>query len=204
MSGLWLVRHGALPPNPERRFVGARDLPLSEAGRAQIRGLARDFAPVLKSGALAAVLSSDLERCRETAAIIATAAAWAAGAEGKGTTAATSVPLHADADLREINLGSWQGLTPQEVRQAFPGQYERRGKDPARFRPPGGESFADVQRRALAALARWRARYPEGQLLLAGHAGLNRTLLARYLALPLSEALRIPQPYACRAFLPGW
>ena len=45
--GLWLVRHGALPPNPERRFVGARDLPLSKAGRAQIRALAVDLAPVL-------------------------------------------------------------------------------------------------------------------------------------------------------------
>lgn len=54
MSGLWLMRHGALPPNPERRFVGAKDLPLSEAGRAQIRAFARDFAPVLKSGRLAA------------------------------------------------------------------------------------------------------------------------------------------------------
>ena len=204
MSGLWLVRHGALPPNPERRFVGARDLPLSEAGRAQIRGLARDFATVLKSGCLAAVLSSDLQRCRETAAIIADAAAWAAGADGRGKPAGWSVPLHADAGLREINLGSWQGLSPREVEQAFPGQYARRGEDPAHFRPQGGESFADVQRRALAALARWRARYPEGQLLLAGHAGLNRTLLVHYLALPLSDVLRIPQPYACRAFLPGW
>ena len=61
-----------------------------------------------------------------------------------------------------------------------------------------------MQRRALAALARWRACYPVGGLLLVGHAGLNRTLLARYLALPLSDLLRIPQPYACRVFLPEW
>lgn len=53
-------------------------------------------------------------------------------------------------------------------------------------------------------LAHWRARYPEGHLLLVGHAGLNRTLLAGYLALPLNDLLRIPQPYACRAFLPEW
>lgn len=199
MTGLWLVRHGALPPNPERRFAGALDLPLSAVGRAQIRGLARDFAPVFKNHCPAAVLCSDLERCRETAAILAHAACTA-GADGKGA----SIPLHADADLREINLGSWQGLTPQEVEEAFPGQYARRGKDLAHFRPPGGESFADVQRRALAALTRWRALYPEGQLLLAAHAGVNRTLLARYLALPLHTVLRIPQPYACRAFLSGW
>ena len=37
MAGLWLLRHGSLPPNPERRFVGARDIALTAAGREQIR-----------------------------------------------------------------------------------------------------------------------------------------------------------------------
>ena len=41
MAGLWLLRHGALPPNPERRFVGARDIVLTDAGREQIRRAAR-------------------------------------------------------------------------------------------------------------------------------------------------------------------
>jgi len=45
MSGMWLVRHGSLPPNPERRMVGARDIPLSDAGRDQIRAMARQFMP---------------------------------------------------------------------------------------------------------------------------------------------------------------
>lgn len=213
MRGLWLVRHGALPPNPERRFVGARDVPLSDVGRAQIRALAREFMPALAKGQQgeaaqeswqeswqeqahgpAAVICSDLGRCLETAALLLAGTKWPAGPP----------PLHADADLREINLGEWQGLTPGEVRRDYPGQYERRGVDIARFCPPGGESFAQVQQRALAALARWRARYPQGVLLLVAHAGLNRALLAAYLALPLADALRIPQSYACRAFLPEW
>lgn len=189
--GLWLVRHGALPPNPERRFVGARDLPLSGTGRSQIRALAADMTPVLADPRLSALLCSDLSRCRETAAILA-------------AVAGRPLPVHADADLREINLGAWEGRTPAEVEWAFPGEYARRGRDFALFSPSGGESFARVQERALAALARWRARYPDGLLILAGHAGLNRCLLARYLALPLSDVLRIPQPYASRTFLPGW
>ena len=97
--GLWLVRHGALPPNPERRFVGARDLPLSKAGRAQVRALAVDLAPVLADPRLVALLSSDLSRCRETAAILAAAAG-------------RPLLVHADVDLREISLGAWEGLTP--------------------------------------------------------------------------------------------
>lgn len=68
MSGIWLVRHGMLPPNPERRMVGARDIPLSSAGREQISLLARQFMPAVQ-GALGAVICSDLDRCRETAAI---------------------------------------------------------------------------------------------------------------------------------------
>ena len=48
MSGIWLVRHGMLPPNPERRMVGARDIPLSNAGREQIRLLARQFMPAVQ------------------------------------------------------------------------------------------------------------------------------------------------------------
>ena len=47
MNGMWLVRHGALPPNPERRIVGNRDIPLSPAGQRQIRALAHDFMPIL-------------------------------------------------------------------------------------------------------------------------------------------------------------
>ncbi len=52
--------------------------------------------------------------------------------------------------------------------------------------------------------ALWRAPYPNGLLILAGHAGLARYLLARYLALPLSNVLHIPQPYAGRTFWAGW
>ena len=50
MSGMWLVRHGSLPPNPERRMVGARDIALSDAGRDQIRAMARQFVPELVQG----------------------------------------------------------------------------------------------------------------------------------------------------------
>ena len=41
---LWLLRHGELPPNPQRRFVGQRDLPLSAVGRAQARRWGEDLA----------------------------------------------------------------------------------------------------------------------------------------------------------------
>ena len=104
MSGMWLVRHGSLPPNPERRMVGARDIPLSDAGRAQIRAMARQFVPELVQGAgqgvvqgVGAVICSDLDRCRETAALLLENMPEASQ-QGRP-------PLHLEPGLREICLG---------------------------------------------------------------------------------------------------
>ncbi len=193
MNGMWLVRHGVLPPNPERRIVGNRDIPLSPAGREQIRILARDFMPIL-AGRLAAVVSSDLGRCRETASILLTGNEWAA----------SPPPIHLEPDLRELNLGQWQGLTKAEIEQRFPGQYDARGRNFPHYCPKGGESFAQLQSRALDAVSRWRRHYPTGTLLVVAHAGVIRSLLAYYMALPLNDVLRIPQEYACQTFVPEW
>ena len=211
MSGMWLVRHGSLPPNPERRMVGARDIPLSDAGRAQIRAMARQFVPELVQGPVqgpvqgagqdagqcvglgaGAVICSDLERCRETAALLLEAMPQA------------RPPLHVEPGLREICLGLWQGMTKAEIESAWPGAYAARGRDMAHYCPPQGESFMQAQRRALAALARWRRAYPCATLIVVSHAGIIGTLLAHYLALPLRHVLQIPQHYGCRSFVPEW
>ena len=199
MSGMWLVRHGSLPPNPERRMVGARDIPLSDTGRAQIRAMARQFVPELGQGAeqkVGAVVCSDLDRCRETAALLLEAMP-ATGGHGRP-------PLHVEPGLREICLGLWQGMTKAEIESAWPGAYEARGRDMAHYCPPQGESFMQAQRRALAALARWRRAYPGATLIVVSHAGIIGTLLAHYLALPLRHVLQIPQYYGCRTFVPEW
>ena len=195
MSGMWLVRHGSLPPNPERRMVGARDIPLSDAGRAQIRIMARQFVPELGQG-VGAVICSDLDRCRETAALLLENMPEASQ-QGRP-------PLHLEPGLREICLGRWQGMTKTEIESTWPGAYAARGQNMAHYCPPGGESFMQAQRRALAALARWRRAYPCATLLVVSHAGIIGTLLAHYMALPLRHVLQIPQYYGCRTFVPEW
>ena len=195
MSGMWLVRHGSLPPNPERRMVGARDIPLSDAGRDQIRAMARQFMPELVKG-LGAVICSDLDRCRETAALLLESMDKT-GVQGRP-------PLHVEPGLREICLGLWQGMTKAEIERTWPGAYAARGQNMAHFCPPQGESFMQAQRRALAALARWRRAYPSATLLVVSHAGIIGSLLAHYMALPLRHVLQIPQHYGCRSFVPEW
>lgn len=234
MAGLWLLRHGSLPPNPERRFVGARDIALTAAGREQIRQAARALlaecgtgdgpptpvATVMEQGrhartAVAAaaeggarrggeigrygpclprhIICSDLGRCRESARLVREVF------RALGHT----IDIFPDAGLREISLGLWEGLTVAEVESRWPGSHTARGADMAGFAPPQGESFAAVQARVVACVERWQARYPGECLLLVSHAGVLRTLLCHWLALPLAEVMRIPQHYACRIWLPG-
>jgi len=173
---LLLLRHGDLGLDDARRYVGQRDLPLSALGRTQ----AAAWAPVLAGLPLDGVWCSDLLRCRETAAL-------ALAGTGRSAT-----PL---AGLREVNMGAWQGLTADEIRTRFPGEFERRGADIAHVAPEGGESLGQAQRRFCATLEQ---TLPAGGLaLVVAHAGVNRTCLCRALGLPLSEIFRLGQDYCC-------
>ena len=175
MSEIYLVRHGEITQSSPRRFVGRTDLPLTDRGREQMAGMGR----FLAARGVTRLMCSPLARCVESAAIV-----------GAGL-AAEIAP-----DLREISLGAWEGLTVDEVRQRFPGRYEARGRNLAGFRPPGGESFADVQRRAWPVFELAVSNL-SGPLVIVAHAGVNRVLLCRILGMPLKNLLRLDQEYGC-------
>jgi probable phosphoglycerate mutase len=175
---LYLVRHGReQEPDRERRFVGHIDPPLSDEGRDQARRLARRLA----ESDIGVAYCSDLARSRSTAAEIA------GGRRG--------VEIVARADLREIDLGAWDGCTFREIARRFPDEFAARGADIACFRPPGGESFADCSERAVPVLQKILAS--SGNVLIVGHAGVNRVLLCHLLGMPVANVLRIRQDHAC-------
>lgn len=176
MSTIFLLRHGAIIQQRPRRFVGQTDFPLTMEGREQASLWREALAEVPLAGAVV----SDLTRCRETAAL---------ALEGRGI-----VP-RLEPRLREINLGLWEGLTVKEVGERYPGSYQRRGCDLADCRPEGGESFADVQDRAVAALG--ELAECDGIFLVVAHGGVNRTILCHALGIPLEHLFRLGQDY-CR------
>jgi len=181
---LYLVRHGKiLLEDDKRRYIGQVDLPLTEAGRQQARSLRQRFL----GSDLGAIFCSDLARSRETAEIIA---------EGLGAAVAVR------PDLREVSMGEWEGLTFREVAQRFPEDYQARGRDIAGYRVPGGESFADCGRRAVAAFEDL-LRSTTGNLLVVGHAGVNRLLLCHVLGMPVEHLFRLGQDYACLNIIQG-
>ena len=173
---IYLLRHGTVASAGEdRRYIGVTDLDLDESGRQQARFWADRFA----GAGLEAVYCSPLSRCRETARIIGDRCGL--------------VPAALPA-LGEINLGAWEGRRMKTIRTLYPGEYVRRGQAMADFRPPGGESFGDLQRRAWPAFEELAARH-RGAILAVTHAGVIRVLLCRLLEMPLDRLFRIGQAH---------
>ncbi len=141
MTTLLLVRHGETDWNAERRWQGHTDVPLNERGREQARRLAASLA----GGGVDAIYSSDLTRARETAEIVA-------GRLG--------LPVVIDSDLREIDVGSREGLTGEEVG----------------IREWDGESKEAHRDRTLRSLARIVDGHPGSRVVVVAHGGTLRRM----------------------------
>ena len=129
---LLLLRHGQTELSVNRRYSGRGNPPLTDTGRRQADAAARYLA---QHGGIAAIISSPLQRCRDTAAAAA---------------ALLGLDVTVDEDLTETDFGAWEGLTFAEAAARDPELHRRWLKDTA-TQPPDGESFDAVQQRVLAA-----------------------------------------------------
>lgn len=158
------VRHA---PTHETAFVGWRDVPADLSDRARIARL--DAA--LPVGAL--LVSSDLSRA------VATADALAGGR--------TRLP-HA-ADLREFNLGDWDGLRFDVVAARDPDLSRRYWEEPGDVAPPGGESWNAAAERVAGFVDRINAAHPEAEIIAVAHIGVILTQIQRASSCTAYEAL---------------
>lgn len=173
-----LIRHGAVFDDGFRRYLGRTDLPMTEEGETQIREIASvlaDYPP------LDAIFCSDLQRSRRTAELLTT---------GRRS------PIFVSQRLREIDMGDWEGHSRREIEISRPDDYAARGRDIANYRVPGGESFADLAARVLP-LWQTIVSGADTRVAIAGHAGVNRVILAHVLGMPLENIFRIAQRPAC-------
>ena len=149
-TDLLVVRHGQSEWNAIGRWQGHADPALSELGRRQAAVAAASI------GAVDGIISSDLLRAAETAAIIAQQL-------GVG-------PVMTDERLRERDVGEWTGLTRIEINRRWPGWI-----DDLR-RPDGFEDVDSVLLRVVEAFAAMRQASPGGSLLVITHGGVIREL----------------------------
>jgi broad specificity phosphatase PhoE len=153
-TDLLVVRHGQSEWNAIGRWQGHADPALSELGRRQAAVAAASI------GAVDGIISSDLLRAAETAAIISQQL-------GVG-------PVMIDERLRERDVGEWTGLTRIEINRRWPGWV-----DDLR-RPDGFEDVESVLLRVLEAFAAIRDASPGGSLLVITHGGVIRSLAASH------------------------
>jgi probable phosphoglycerate mutase len=157
VTTILLARHGETDWNRKGRFQGHADPPLNETGRAQAAMLAGELAGI----ELAVVYSSPLRRALETAKVVAAEH----GLE----------PVSADA-LREIDVGSWEGLTRAEVEARFPEQLARWLDYDQGWRD--GETYEAMGRRVVSALLGFAAAHPGERILAVTHGGPIRAAFA--------------------------
>ena len=164
-----LARHGETDWNRDGRFQGQADPPLNEHGREQARKLAER----LSAQRFAALYTSPLRRARETAEIVA------------GRLGLAVEPVD---DLQEIHVGSWSGLTRDEVQGRFPAAYARWLTFAAGW--DDGETYDELTRRVVAAVLGVARRHPGERILIVTHGGPIRALLAAAEGLTYAEARR--------------
>ena len=166
-----LLRHGETELSGERRFSGREDTALTADGVRQAGLAARRLA----SSPVDAIVTSPLQRARRTAEAVAEA---------------TGAPLAVDPDLAEADFGSWQGLTFAEVAQRWPDELPAWQASPDAA-PPGGESFAAVALRVLAALDRITDQHRHRRVVVVSHVTPIKTLLCRALLAPPEAMFRM-------------
>jgi broad specificity phosphatase PhoE len=152
---IYLIRHGETEWSLSGQHTGVTDLPLTENGRK----VAKLLKPALAKETFALVLTSPLERARETCELA-----------GLGARA------EIDSDLMEWNYGQYEGLTPKQIHAQAP--------EWMLFNDgcPGGESPEQVGARVDRVIARVRA--VEGHVALFAHGHIFRVFAARWLGLP--------------------
>jgi broad specificity phosphatase PhoE len=164
-----MVRHGETDWNRDNRFQGHADPPLNDAGRAQAQALARG----LDRDGLVALYSSPLRRAAETAQIL-------------GNSLGLEVRLL--EALREVDVGSWSGLTRSQVEARFPEGYRRWLEYGHGWED--GETYEELGARVLEGLVEIARVHPDERVLAITHGGPIRSALAAAAGIGFGEARR--------------
>lgn len=173
MTTVLLLRHGLTALTGPILSGWTPGLHLDERGRAQVASLGERIRAV----PLAAIVSSPLERCRETAEAVL------AGRE-------PAPPLHVDERLGEVHYGSWTGRPFTELTKDPLWRVVQAHPSAAVF--PDGEGLAAMAARAAEAVRDWNERLgPDATYALVSHADVIKSLIADALGLHLDGYQRI-------------
>lgn len=163
MTRILLVRHGETDWNRDERWQGQAGPALNERGRVQAEAVAAR----LVGREPTALVTSDLPRAVETAQTIADA---------------TALEMVLEPGLREVDVGSWSGLTREQARDTDPDGFERWMAGESGW--AGGETYDQMHLRVVAALDRLAANHQAGTIIAVAHGGAVRAGACHAAGLP--------------------
>lgn len=172
---LYLLRHGATAANISKPPVlqgRQQNPPLAPVGVRQAE-VTRDL---LAIRAIDQCYTSPLLRAVQTATII---------------TAPHGIKPRVCEEIIEGDVGRWEGLDWESIRQREPQSYAKYMADPGSFGYPEGESFREVYERAAPALDKILRSHPGQTVLIVSHNIVNRTYLAVLLGLSIAQARQV-------------
>ncbi len=156
---LIVIRHAQTRWNEIGKIQGFSNQPLSKKGKRQAALLGKRF----QKGKIDAIYTSKLKRAISTATAIAKYH--------------PHILLRKCKELNEMNWGSWEAHTIEEINKKFPDEYEARLADKFNFAPRGGESTAHLKKRLTPFLTKLLKKHAHDTVLIVGHGGTNRTIL---------------------------
>ncbi|WP_322014182.1 histidine phosphatase family protein [Paraburkholderia sp. J12] len=174
-----LTRHGEVEGIAPPRFRGRAQLQLTEVGRQQAHALAAAVAERFRP---AAVYTSPMQRCRDT---------------GREIAAACGVGERVLEGINDFDYGDWHWKTHEEVKAAFPAQFDLWKSAPQWMSFPAGESLQAVALRTMDALRELLVVHEEDTVVLVAHDSVNRVILLHALDLSLSAYWRVEQHPCC-------
>lgn len=175
MTTVLLVRHGRTTANGAGVLAGwTEGVSLDDTGRKQVTGLAARLAPV----PLAGVVTSPLQRCRETTDLL--------------LTDRDPVECHVDERVGEVRYGDWSGQELKKLAKDPLWKVVQSHPSAMTFPGDGGEAMRDMQVRAVEAVREWNARLGEDAVYaVVSHGDVIKAVLADAFGLHLDQFQRI-------------
>ncbi len=170
---IYLVRHGQTEWNVKHKFQGHQDSPLTDMGIKQAQWLEE----AIRNEQIDMIYSSSSLRARRTAEII------------RGT---REIDIIESDDLREINLGIWEGRTQDEVKELYLEAFNDFWDNPEKFKVENSETFRQVSDRAINMMRQTVNDNQGKSILIVTHTVVVKLIMAYFEGRPMKELWNPP------------
>ncbi|RCW50249.1 histidine phosphatase family protein [Paenibacillus prosopidis] len=173
MLTLYITRHGETEWNIQKRMQGWSDSELTQKGIENAISLGNRLMDVN----FTAIYSSPSRRTAKTSKLI------------RGD---REIPITFDDQLREINMGYWEGKTQTYIKDNYPNEYQAFWEMPHLFKPCGGESFDTFMDRVFSVFDKIISENKKGSVLVVTHSVVIKAVLSSFKRLPLEKLWEPP------------